>query len=97
MLFRSDVFTPYYVAEMLVSQVMTSEKDAFEGRLINEVPYLVFVFRVLSANEGTMSEEVRKQLSERIANDWETERKLLSQYKFVNHRFYDEFVEKVKI
>lgn len=92
-----DVFTPYYVAEMLVSQVMTSEKDAFEGRLINEVPYLVFVFRVLSANEGTMSEEVRKQLSERIANDWETERKLLSQYNFVNHRFYDEFVEKVKI
>lgn len=90
-----DVFTPYYVAEMLVSQVMTSEKDSFESRLINEVPYLVFVFRVLSANEGTMSEEVRKQLSERVANDWETERKLLSQYKSVNHRFYDEFVEKV--
>ena len=33
-----DVFTPYYVTELLVSQVLTGKKDAFEKRLIKEIP-----------------------------------------------------------
>lgn len=88
-----DVFTPYYVAELLVSQVMQEKKDEFEKRLIEEIPYLVFVIRVLTANEGKMTDEVRALLKKRIQKEWEVERKLLSQNKMVKLRFYDEFVK----
>lgn len=88
-----DVFTPYYVAELLVSQVMQEKKDEFEKRLIEEIPYLVFVIRVLTANEGKMTDEVRALLKKRIQKEWEVERKLLSQNKMVKLEFYDEFVK----
>ena len=88
-----DVFTPYYVAELLVSQVMPEKKDEYEKRLIEEIPYLVFVIRVLTANEGKMTNEVRALLKERIQKEWEVERKLLSQNKMVKLGFYDEFVK----
>ena len=88
-----DVFTPYYVAELLVSQVMQEKKDEFEKRLIEEIPYLVFVIRVLTANEGKMTDEVRALLKKRIQKDWEVERKLLSRNKMVKLEFYDEFVK----
>lgn len=87
-----DVFTPYYVAELLVSQVMPEKKDEFEKRLIEEIPYLVFVIRVLTANEGKMADEVKASLKKRIQQEWEVERKLLSQNKMVKLGFYDEFV-----
>lgn len=89
-----DVFTPYYVTELLVSQVMTGQKDNYEKKLINDIPCLVFVFRVLTANEGVMSAEVRTLLSDRIRNEWPIERKLLSQYKSVKIEFYDQFVKR---
>ncbi len=87
-----DVFTPYYVAELLVSQVMPEKKDEFEKRLIEEVPYLVFVIRVLTANEGKMADEIKASLKKRIQQEWEVERKLLSQNKMAKLGFYDEFV-----
>lgn len=88
-----DVFTPYYVAELLVTQVMKGQKDAYEKRLIEEIPYLVFVIRVLSANDGEMSDEIKLMLSQRIKADWYSERKLMSQRKVKNLAFYDEFVK----
>lgn len=88
-----DVFTPYYIAELLVSQVLKQKKDDFERRLLNEIPNLVFVIRVLSANEGEMSDEVKNLLSNRIGKDWLTERRLLSQNKMIKLDFYDEFVK----
>ena len=88
-----DVFTPYYVAELLVTQVMPEKKDEFEKRLIDEIPYLVFVIRVLTANEGKMADEVRASLKKRIQQEWDIERKLLSQNKMVKLDFYDEFVK----
>lgn len=88
-----DVFTPYYVAELLVSQMMSEKKDEFEKRVIEEIPYLVFVIRVLTANEGKMADEVRALLKKRIQKEWEVERKLLSQNKMVKLGFYDEFVK----
>lgn len=88
-----DVFTPYYVAELLVSQIMPEKKDEFEKRLITEIPYLVFVIRVLSANQGEMSDEIKKLLADRIQREWPLERKLLSQNKMVKMEFYDEFVK----
>lgn len=89
-----EVFAPYYVAELLVSQVMTGQKDDYEKKLIEEIPYLVFVIRVLTANQGVMSAEVEELLSARIRKEWPIERKLLSQYKNVKIEFYDEFVKK---
>lgn len=53
----------------------------------------VFVIRVLTANEGKMTDEVRALLKDRIQRDWEVERKLLSQNKMVKLEFYDEFVK----
>lgn len=90
-----DVFTPYYVAELLVTQVMTSKKDWFEKKLIEEIPYLVFVIRVLTANQGEMSENVKGILAKRIQQEWDLERMLLSKNRFVNIKFYDEFVKKM--
>lgn len=89
-----DVFAPYYVAELLVSQVMTGQKDNYEKKLIEDVPYLVFVIRVLTANQGVMSAEVETLLTTRIGKEWELERKLLSQYKSVKIEYYDEFVKR---
>lgn len=88
-----DVFAPYYVAELLVSQVMPEKKDEYEKLLIEEIPYLVFVIRVLTANEGKMTDEVRASLKKRIQQEWDLERKLLGQNKMVKLRFYDEFVK----
>ncbi len=87
-----DMFTPYYVAELLVSQVMTGIKDEFEKRVIEEIPHLVFVIRVLTGNDGVMSVEIKQLLKDRIANEWETERMLLSQRKTGNLKFFDEYV-----
>lgn len=87
-----DMFTPYYVAELLVSQVMTGIKDEFEKRVIEEMPHLVFVFRVLTGNDGVMSAEIRQLLKDRISKEWETERKLLSQRKTGNLKFFEEYV-----
>lgn len=88
-----DVFAPYYVAELLVSQVMPEKKDEYEKMLIEEIPYLVFVIRVLTANEGKMTDEVRALLKKRIEQEWDLERKLLSQNKMVKLGLYDEFVK----
>ena len=89
-----DVFAPYYVGELLVSQVMTGQKDDYEKRLIGDISNLVFVIRVLTANQGVMSAEVEKLLTTRIRKEWPLERKLLSQYKNARIEFYDEFVKK---
>ena len=88
-----DVFTPYYVAELLVSQALTGKKETFEKRLIKEIPYLVFIIRVLTGNDGVMSDDVKQLLAERIKADWESERKLLSQRKEKILGFYDEYVK----
>ena len=88
-----DVFTPYYVAELLVSQALTGKKETFEKRLIKEIPYLVFIIRVLTGNDGVMSDDVKQLLAERIKADWESERKLLSQRKVKILGFYDEYVK----
>lgn len=90
-----DVFAPYYVAELLVSQVGKSEKDAFEMKIIEEIPYLVFIIRVLTGNGGGMSSEINQLVKEKITAEWEVERRLLGQRKMVNLEFYDEYVGKV--
>ena len=87
------MFTPYYVAELLVSQALTGKKETFEKRLIKEIPYLVFIIRVLTGNDGVMSDDVKQLLAERIKADWESERKLLSQRKVKILGFYDEYVK----
>lgn len=88
-----DVFAPYYVAELLVSQVMSGKKDVFEKRLMADIPYLVFVIRVLSGNQGVMSEGVKELLGNRIRREWELERKILARNKMSKLDFYDEFVK----
>ena len=81
------------MAELLVSQVIPEQKDAFEKRLVEGIPYLIFVIRVLTGNQGVMSVDIKNLLGERIRYEWELERKLLSQNKMVKIGFYDEFVK----
>lgn len=88
-----EVFAPYYVAELLVSQVMQDKKDEFEKRLLSDIPYLVFVIRVLTGNQGVMSKEVKGLLGNRIRREWESERSALARNKMLKIDFYDEFVK----
>ena len=53
----------------------------------------MFIIRVLTGNDGVMSDDVKQLLAERIKADWESEGKLLSQRKVKILGFYDEYVK----
>lgn len=67
----------------------------YEKRVVEEVPYLVFVIRVLTGNDGVMSAEIKRLLKNRIEAEWKTERMLLSQRNTGNLKFFDEYVKEI--
>ena len=75
------------------TDIEVNEKSGRETIVIKEIPYLVFIIRVLTGNDGVMSDDVKQLLAERIKADWESERKLLSQRKEKILGFYDEYVK----
>lgn len=88
-------FTPYYLAEMIVSQVMPKEKDGYEQMLITEMNNLPMALRILSANNGEMSDENKKLLSERKEREWDLEKQLNKQKNQGHVSFLEEYMGKV--
>lgn len=88
-------FTPYYLAEMIVSQVMKEEKDGYEQMLITEMNNLPMALRILSANNGEMSDENKRLLSERKEREWDLEKQLNKQKNQGHVAFLEEYMGKV--
>lgn len=79
--FNDNYYVSYYLAELLVLQVLKDEKDAFERYLIGRVCNLQLVLRILLANNGQMSDENKELLRKRVDAEWEYEKMLSKQYR----------------
>lgn len=90
-----DYFTSFYLAELIVTQIMPDLQNDFESDLIDNVSDLVFVLRVLTANEGKMSDEIVKMLKGRMNLEWKYEKKLYRQRDKDQIKFLDEYVSKL--
>lgn len=87
-----DFLLPLYIAELVVLQVMTKEKDRFESRLILNHPYLEYVIRALIPNEGKMSGDNISMLQNRISQEWSVEKALLQQKRTNNLKELEKYV-----
>ena len=87
-----DVFPPFIIAESIVSQVLVNKKDAFELKMLEEIPDLVFIIRVFTANEGNFSEVVTTSFCKRLKAEWPIARKLLLQHRKYRIEFFDSFL-----
>lgn len=92
---QENFFTPYYLAEMIVSQVLTSEKDDYERMLIYYMNNLPMVLRILSANNGVMSNDNKALLGARVKREWELEKQLSSQRHQPHQDFLEDYLKKV--
>lgn len=86
-------FLPFYIAEMVATQVHKSVKDDFEGRLIVSISNIAFVLRVLSANEGELSEKNKAALKLRVDAEWQLEQKISRELDNKQRSFLNEFLE----
>ena len=93
-LFNDNYFVSFYLAELIVLQVLKEEKDAYEQYLITDVCNLYHVLRILSANDGDMSDKNRETLKKRVIAEWEYEKRLSQQYK-EQTEFLDGYLMKV--
>lgn len=90
-----DYFTSFYLAELIVTQIMPDLQNVFESDLIHNVSDLVFVLRVLTGNEGKMSDDIVKMLKARINSEWKYEKKLYHKRDKDQIKFLDEFISKL--
>lgn len=90
-----DYFTSFYLAELIVTQIMPDIQNEYESTLIDNVSDLVFVLRVLTANEGKMSNEIVKKLKDRIKSEWKFEKKLYRKRDNDQIRFLEEYIAKL--
>lgn len=90
-----DYFTSFYLAELIVTQIIPDLKNDFEFGLINNVCDLVYVLRVLTANEGNMDREIVKELKTRISAEWQYEKVLYSKRDLSQIRFLEEYINKL--
>lgn len=72
-------FMPFYIGEIIVIQIITDQKYAFESMLIDRVSNLHFVLRVLTANDGELSSANKYSLKYRCDKEWVWEKQLISQ------------------
>ena len=96
MIQEDQFFIPFYFAELIASQVIKDEKDSFEKKLITGYPQLPFVLRILTANGGNMSNEVRNALLKRVDLEWQWEKKLMIQRKNQMWKVLDKYIEDVR-
>ena len=80
-LFNEYYFSPLYIAELIVVQVLKGEKNAFENYLITRACNLHYVLRILLANNGELSDENKKLLKNRVEAEWQCEKSMAQQYK----------------
>lgn len=90
-----DYFTSFYLAELIVTQIIPDLKKDFELSLIDNVSDLVFVLRVLTANEGNMDNDIVKKLQTRISAEWQYEKVLYSERNQDQIRFLEEYINKL--
>lgn len=93
MMQEDQFFIPFYIAELIASQVIKDEKDKFEKKLITSYPQLPFVLRILTANGGEMSDEVKDSLKKRVDLEWQWEKKLMIQRKNQMWKVLEKYVE----
>lgn len=62
-------YIPFLTGELIVTQVLQECKEAYEKRLLS-ISNLVFVLRVLYANQGNISDDVKIILLDRIEKEW---------------------------
>ena len=92
---RDDYFSPLYIAELIVTQVLPDEKDAFESAVINNIPNLALVLRIIAENRGVMSSENRKALSTRITDEWNLEKMLFNKTNQKQLEFLEKYVNQL--
>lgn len=95
MMQEDQFFIPFYIAELIASQVIKDEKDTFENELITSYPQLPFVLRILTANGGEMSEDVKIALKKRVDLEWRWEKKLMIQRKNQMWKVLEKYIEDV--
>jgi hypothetical protein len=93
---EDQFFIPFYIAELIASQVLKDEKEGFEKELIANYPQLSFVLRVLTANGGEMTADVKESMLKRVDIEWQWERKLMIQRKNEMWKVLEKYIEEVK-
>ena len=89
---EDQFFIPFYIAELIASQVIKDEKDMFEKKLITSYPQLPFVLRILTANGGKLSAGVKDALKKRVDLEWQWEKKLMIQRKNQMWKVLEEYI-----
>lgn len=93
MMQEDQFFIPFYIAELIASQVIKDEKDTFEKKLIMSYPQLPFVLRILTANGGEMSDDNKNALKKRVELEWQWEKKLMIQRKNQMWKVLEKYIE----
>ena len=91
-----DYFLPLYIAELVVTQALTSEKIKFETYIINNIPHLGLVLTILSANDGIMDQPIKEMLQSRIYSEWATEEQLMKREKDPNIEIINKYIQKLR-
>lgn len=94
---KGDFFIPMYIGELIVSQVLTNDKDWYELKLINEYCDLVEVLRILCGNNGEFSDEVKAALTTRLEKEWLYEKEIKSSYNQNVISFLEDFMQSSNI
>lgn len=93
MMQEDQFFIPFYIAELIASQVIKDEIDTFEKKLITSYPQLPFVLRILTANGGEMSDDNKNALKNRVELEWQWEKKLMIQRKNQMWKVLEKYIE----
>lgn len=88
-------FIPFYIAEIIVVQIIQDQKDKFESMLINRISNLHFALRVLTANEGVLSEGNKEALRLRCKYEWPLEKELTIKQMQEQTDYLERYLEKV--
>ena len=94
-LHEKDYFLPLYIAELVVTQAMTTVKNKFEEYIINNIPHLGLVLTILSANDGIMDQPIKEMLQSRISTEWAAEEQLLIREKDPNIELINKYIQKI--
>lgn len=88
---------PLYVSELVVTQILKKCKDDFEIYIINNIPNLSLVLTTLMANQGDLTQLVKNELLERIAEEWNVEESLMKQKKDLNLKVLNDYIQKINV
>ena len=93
---EKDYFLPIYIAELVVTQALTSEKSKFEKYIIENIPHLGMVLTILSANNGEMDQPIKEMLLSRMSTEWTAEEQLMKREKNPNVEIINKYIQKLR-